>query len=313
MDKLVITVTTDSTGSYPRNPYLTPCTDARGVAEEYLRALDAGAAVVHTHGAYTHDPVIQPDGRKLSIPDMEGWRDISERIRARFNPIMQFGMASMRLEQKLELWETLRPDMSSINFNSHDEYFQPDPEYPPFSVYSVHPITELRQYARLAKERGVKLEIECFSTGAYWAIGKIRSGDFWTDEGSAGAGTRPAGRSLVAHPFLRLGRPELVPAHGAVPAVHGGQPSAQCQLEHELHGAAGLLVDGSPYHCRRGARAHRHGGLSLPGGRGLCQNERRAGGEGRAHCQGNRQGHRLAGGSPADRGPVSVPGCGPAV
>ena len=77
MDKLVITVTTDSTGSYPRNPYLTPCTDARGVAEEYLRALDAGAAVVHTHGAYTHDPVIQPDGRKLSIPDMEGWRDIS--------------------------------------------------------------------------------------------------------------------------------------------------------------------------------------------------------------------------------------------
>ena len=183
MDKLVITVTTDSTGSYPRNPYLTPCTDARGVAEEYLRALDAGAAIVHTHGAYTHDPVIQPDGRKLSIPDMQGWRDISERIRARFDPIMQFGMASMRLEQKLELWETLRPDMSSINFNSHDEYFQPDPEYPPFSVYSVHPINELREYARLAKERGVKLEIECFSTGAFWAIGKIRSGDFWTDEG----------------------------------------------------------------------------------------------------------------------------------
>lgn len=183
MEKLVITATTDSTGSYPRNPYLTPCTDSKGVAEEYIRALGAGASIVHTHGSYTHDPVLQPDGRKLSIPDIDGWRHITERIRAESNPIIQFGMASVRLDQKLELWETLRPDMSSINFNSHDEYFQPDADHPPFSVYSVHPIPELRQYCQLAKKYGVKLEIECFNTGAYWAIGKIRSGEFWTDEG----------------------------------------------------------------------------------------------------------------------------------
>ncbi len=183
MEKLVITVTTDCTGSYPRNPYLIPCDDAKGVAQEYVRALDAGATVVHTHGAYTHDPVVQPDGRKLSIPIMDGWRVITETVRARNNPILQFGLASMRLEQKLELWSTLRPDMSSINFNSHDEYFQPDPDHPPFSVYSVHPIPELREYARLARKHGVKLEIECFNTGAFWAIQKIRSGDFWTDDG----------------------------------------------------------------------------------------------------------------------------------
>ncbi len=183
MEKLVITVTTDCTGSYPRNPHLIPCDDAKGVAQEYVRALDAGATVVHTHGAYTHDPVVQADGRKLSIPIMDGWRVITETVRARNNPILQFGLASMRLEQKLELWSTLRPDMSSINFNSHDEYFQPDPDHPPFSVYSVHPIPELREYARLARKHGVKLEIECFNTGAFWAIQKIRSGDFWTDEG----------------------------------------------------------------------------------------------------------------------------------
>ena len=158
MEKLVITVTTDSTGSYPRNPHLIPCDDAKGVAEEYVRALDAGAAVVHTHGAYTHDPVVQPDGRKLSIPIMDGWRVITETVRERNNPILQFGLASMRLEQKLELWSTLRPDMSSINFNSHDEYFQPDPEHPPFSVYSVHPISELREYSSLARKHRVKLE-----------------------------------------------------------------------------------------------------------------------------------------------------------
>ena len=59
MNKLVITATTDSTGSYPRNPYLTPCSDAKGVAQEYIRTLDAGATIVHTHGDYTHDPVIR--------------------------------------------------------------------------------------------------------------------------------------------------------------------------------------------------------------------------------------------------------------
>jgi len=73
--------------------------------------------------------------------------------------------------------------MSSINFNSHDEYFQPDADYAPVPIYSVHPIPELRMYSSLAKKYGVKQEIECFNTGAYWAIGKIRGGDFWTEEG----------------------------------------------------------------------------------------------------------------------------------
>ncbi len=183
MDKLIITVTTDGTFSYPRNPHNTPCEDTQGVAEEYNRAIDAGAAIAHIHGQYTSDPVIQPDGVKLQIANFEGWHDIVTRIRAHADPIMQFGLASMRLEEKVRLWQELQPDMSSINFNSHDEYFQPDPDYPPFSIYAVHPVTELRQYARLAKENGVKLEIECFGTGAFWAIRKIRQGDFWTDDG----------------------------------------------------------------------------------------------------------------------------------
>jgi 3-keto-5-aminohexanoate cleavage enzyme len=183
MQKLVITVTTDSSLSYPRNPYLTHCDDTKGVAEEYIRSMNAGATIVHTHGQYRSDPVIQPDGKQLSIPNVEGWRDITERVRAAGEPIVQFGLASMRLEQKLELWELLKPDMSSINFNSHDEYFQPDADYAPVPIYSVHPIPELRMYSSLAKKYGVKQEIECFNTGAYWAIGKIRGGDFWTEEG----------------------------------------------------------------------------------------------------------------------------------
>jgi 3-keto-5-aminohexanoate cleavage enzyme len=113
---------------------------------------------------------------------MEGWRDITERIRTTGNPIIQFGLASIRLEQKVQMWKELRPEMSSINFNSHDEFFQPDPTCPPIACYAVHPINELRGYARLARDHGVKLEVECFNTGGYWAISKIREGNFFNDD-----------------------------------------------------------------------------------------------------------------------------------
>lgn len=182
MNKLIITVTCDTTLTYPHNPHGPKPDNPKGVAEEYVRAIDAGVSICHTHGSYTSDPVIQPDGRQLQIPIMDGWQEITERIRATGQAIVQFGLASIRLEQKLDLWRTLRPDMSSINFNSHDEYFQPDPNYPPAGYcYSIHPISELREYTQLANEYGVKLEIECFSTGAFWAIEKIRAGEFWVD------------------------------------------------------------------------------------------------------------------------------------
>jgi uncharacterized protein (DUF849 family) len=37
-------------------------------------------------------------------------------------------------------------------------------------------------FARLAKDNDVKLEIECFSTGAFWAIEKVRAGEFWVGD-----------------------------------------------------------------------------------------------------------------------------------
>lgn len=136
-----------------------------------------------TPTTYTSDPVIQPDGRQLQIPIVDGWREITERIREHSKAVIQFGRASIRPEQKVELWEMLRPDMSSIIFNSHDEYFQPDPDLPPVGIYSVHPIPELREYARRTRQHNVKLEIKCFTTGAYSAIQRIRSGKFWTVDG----------------------------------------------------------------------------------------------------------------------------------
>lgn len=182
MEKLIITATCDSSLSYPRNPYCPKPSDTKGVAAEYIRSVNAGAVIVHTHGSYTVDSTMQPDGRQLQNPIMDGWRDITERIRSAGNPILQFGLASIRIEQKVQLWRELHPEMTSINFNSHDEYFQPDAKYPPIGCYSVHPINEIREYARLANQNRVKLEVECFSTGAYWAVNKIREGKFFNDD-----------------------------------------------------------------------------------------------------------------------------------
>ncbi len=182
---LIITVTCDPQIQDPQNPRCDELKTPDEIAKEYIAANEAGAVVDHVHGIYSRDPVIQPDGRQLQIPDKEGTAAIIEGIRA-VHPgiVIQQGLASMRLEQKLALWKMIEPDMSSLNMGSHDEYFDPYPnEVQPVPCYSVHPISELREYFQQAREYGVKPELECFDTGAFDAIRIIRDGIFWTDEG----------------------------------------------------------------------------------------------------------------------------------
>jgi len=47
MQKLIITVTVDSTMSYPGNPNMPPIEDVDMVAREYIDAVAAGASIVH--------------------------------------------------------------------------------------------------------------------------------------------------------------------------------------------------------------------------------------------------------------------------
>ena len=180
---LIITVTCDPQLQDPLNPRTEELTTIDPIAREYIDANEAGAVMNHIHGIYSRDPVVQPDGRQLQIPDIGGTTAIVEKIREKFpNAAIQQGLASMRPEQKLELWAQIKPDMSSLNLNSHDEYFDPYPrEVKPICCYSVHPIDELRQYFQWAKEHGVKPELECFDTGAFDAVRIIRDGIFWND------------------------------------------------------------------------------------------------------------------------------------
>jgi 3-keto-5-aminohexanoate cleavage enzyme len=159
--------------SYPGNANMPPIEDLDTIAGEYIRAVSAGASIVHHHGIHYLEHEMQPDGRRLSRIDFDGWKLLTEKIRDACDPIVQFGIASARLEEKFRLME-LRPEMMSYAFNVHDEYFRPDPAFPANEMYALHPRDELEEFCRGALEHGVKTEVECFYTGAFWNLEYIR-------------------------------------------------------------------------------------------------------------------------------------------
>lgn len=174
MEKLVITVTCDSTITYPGNPHMPPIEDTDAVGQQYVDAVNAGASICHHHGVQYLEPDLQADGKKLSRIDEPGWQRLTDKIKSvGTDPIVQYGIASARLPDKVTLMKQ-GPDMMSYAFNVHDEYFRPDPAYPANEVYALHPRDELEAASRAALEHGVKLEIECFYTGAFWNLDFIR-------------------------------------------------------------------------------------------------------------------------------------------
>jgi 3-keto-5-aminohexanoate cleavage enzyme len=173
MDKVIITVTVDSSMSYPGFKGMPRIDDVEAQAKEYVRAIDAGAALVHHHGVHYLEDSIQEDGRQLSKTDFTGWADLTGLIRSQRDAVIQFGIASARLEEKVELMK-IKPEMMSYAFNVHDEYFRPDPALPANEQYAVHTRPELEAFCRAAMEHGVKPEVESFYTGAFWNLEFIR-------------------------------------------------------------------------------------------------------------------------------------------
>jgi 3-keto-5-aminohexanoate cleavage enzyme len=182
LDKLIITAACDSSVSYPSNPNCPAPTreNTEPIAQEYVRCIDAGAAISHLHGVRKLESALQADGRKLSRIDVEGWREITEWIRTERDSIIQYGIAGARFEDRVPLLD-LRPEMMSVAFNAHDEHFQPDPEYPPNCICSLHPIDELRDYAVELPKHNVKPEIEVFHSGAVWNLNKLHSEGLLTE------------------------------------------------------------------------------------------------------------------------------------
>ena len=94
------------------------------------------------------------------------------RNRSERETILPFGIAGARFEDRLPLLQ-LGPEMMSVAFNAHGEHFQPDPEHPPNTIDSFHPIEELREYAVELPRHGIKPEIEVFHSGAVWNLNRL--------------------------------------------------------------------------------------------------------------------------------------------
>lgn len=168
MEKLIVTVTCDSTMSYPHNPHNPTPRGWRAVADEYVRSVNAGAAICHLHGPYTVDEEIQPDGTKLSDLDIPGWARLRKMIEDRSKPIIQYGIANGRFPQRKELMKEQKPDMISTCFNAHDECFDYEPGHAPVELYGLHDREELKEYCRVTQRFGVKIEVEAFHYGGVW-------------------------------------------------------------------------------------------------------------------------------------------------
>lgn len=174
MDKLIITVTCDSTMAYPSNPYNPTPKGYKVVAEECIRSVNAGAAICHLHGPYTIDEKVQADGTKLSDLDIPGWGKFKADILAGCKPIIQYGIANGRFPQRMDLIRAHKPDMISTCFNPHDECFDYEPGCKnPVELYGLHNRDELAKYCRVTRELGVQIEAECFMYGGVWNVERM--------------------------------------------------------------------------------------------------------------------------------------------
>ena len=109
MEKLIITCAPTGSLTIPtQTPYL-PITPEQ-IADEAVRAAEAGAAIVHIHA---RDP---KDGKPIS--DLETFRDIITRIKERSNVAIGLttgGAGGMTPEERIKVVPTFKPELASFN------------------------------------------------------------------------------------------------------------------------------------------------------------------------------------------------------
>lgn len=137
---LVITATPNICWLHPDVPY--PVTPEE-LAAEAVRCREAGAAILHMHA--------------------ERWAEAIAGVRAATDMIVQCGMSSLPIPERMDVFRQ-RADMISIITSHHDEAFAE------VDTHALHPREELAEYARLAAEHGVRLEYEIWHTGSIWNL-----------------------------------------------------------------------------------------------------------------------------------------------
>jgi 3-keto-5-aminohexanoate cleavage enzyme len=138
---LVITATPNISWLHPEIGY--PRTPDE-FALEARRCQDAGAAVLHTHA----------EGQ---------WRAVIDAVRATSDVIVQCGMSSLPIPERVGLFEA-GADMASIILSHHDESFAE------VECLVLHPREELEEYVALCSRYEVVPEWEVWHTGSIWNL-----------------------------------------------------------------------------------------------------------------------------------------------
>jgi 3-keto-5-aminohexanoate cleavage enzyme len=121
---------------YPRTP--------EAIAEEARLCYENGATILHTHA----------EGK---------WKETIAAVRARSPIIIQCGMSSLPITDRMDIYKN-KGDMISIILNHHDESFVGAD----FNV--LHPKEELTEYVQLCKKYGVIPEWEVWHSGSIWNL-----------------------------------------------------------------------------------------------------------------------------------------------
>ena len=144
MEPLIIVATPNICWLKPGVPYPK---NAVEIAEETVLCQKAGASVLHIHG----------EGQ---------WKEVHEEVRKRCDIIIQSGMSSFTLQERIEVFE-LKTEMVSIILNHHAEAFAE------VDCNMLHTLEELVEYAEACREYGVKPEFEVWHSGSIWNLNRL--------------------------------------------------------------------------------------------------------------------------------------------
>lgn len=145
MDKLIITTGECDNSMHPGVPKI--FTTPEFVADSVYQSWQAGASIVHLHGA--------PDSTRM-------WDEPTRLIRERCDVLIQYGISSHPLDIRKQVL-ALKPDMVSVAaihnlaFVSH-------------GVYGYHSREELLEICRICQGEGIKPEFEIFNLGDTWSM-----------------------------------------------------------------------------------------------------------------------------------------------
>ncbi|MDP8023972.1 MAG: 3-keto-5-aminohexanoate cleavage protein [Conexivisphaerales archaeon] len=141
MNPLIVTVTPNISWlnpsvSYPKTP--------EEFVEEAKKAEKAGASIIHIHAQGM-------------------WQETIRQLRKNTNMIIQCGMSSLSIKERMEVF-TERADMISVILGHHDEAFVGQ------DFHVLHPREELLEYAELFRKYNVRPEFEVWHAGHIWNL-----------------------------------------------------------------------------------------------------------------------------------------------